>query len=69
MDYQKQYKAKYRADPVNKEKEKTYAKKWRDANKDYIKEKIKCDNCGAMISRNGIAEHKKSKKCKEFNAD
>ena len=80
LEYAKQYredntdnikegKAKYRADPANKEKEKIYAKKWRDANIDYRKEKIKCDNCGTMISRNGIAEHKKTKKCKEFNTD
>ena len=65
----KEYKAKYKTDPNYKDKEKIYAKKWRDANIDYRKEKIKCDNCGSMISRNGIAEHKKTKKCKEFNTD
>ena len=35
----KEGKAKYRADPVNKEKEKLYAKQYREAHKYYINEK------------------------------
>ena len=65
MDYQKEYKTKYRADPTNKEKEKTYAKQWRDSHKDYINEKITCSNCGATISRNSAYKHEKSTECKE----
>ena len=67
MDYQKQYKAKYRADPVNKEREKQYAKQWREANASYINEKIKCSNCGSEISRNSLYCHLKSKRCMDNN--
>ena len=59
----KEGKAKYRAQPVNQEKEKAYAKQYREANGQYLKEKIICDNCGCSISRNSIARHKESKKC------
>ena len=67
MDYQKQYKAKYRADPANKEKEKQYAKQWREANTSYINEKIECSNCGSVISRNSMFCHLKSKRCMGTN--
>ena len=67
VDKIKEGKARYRADPANKEKEKIYAKQWREEHKKYINEKIKCDNCGCMISKNGIAEHKKTKKCQNSN--
>ena len=67
MDYQKQYKAKYRADPVNKEKEKQYAKQWREANASHINEKIECSNCGCVISRNSLCRHLKSKRCMGSN--
>ena len=62
----KEGKAKYRANAANKEKEKAYYKQYREANGQYIKEKIICDNCGCTISRNGIAEHKRSKKCSKY---
>ena len=54
-------------------------KAWREANKDKIKEKaleryklnkeklaekVKCDRCGAIVSRSGLSAHKKTKKCK-----
>ena len=65
MDYQKEYKKKYREDPTNKEKEKAHFKKYWDTHKDYLNEKITCCNCGATISRNGVAKHRESKKCKE----
>ena len=75
LEYQKQYreentekikdgKARYRADPANKEKEKTYAKQYRETHKDYINEKITCANCGATVSRNSMYKHRESKKCK-----
>ena len=75
LEYQKQYreenkekiqdgKARYRTDPANKDKEKAYAKQYREAHKDYINEKLRCSNCGATISRNGMARHRESKKCK-----
>ena len=67
VDKIKEGKARYRADPANKEKEKIYAKQWREEHKTYINEKIKCDNCGCIVSRNSMHGHKKSKKCKEFN--
>ena len=65
MDYQKEYKTTYRADPTNKEKEKTYAKQYRELHKDYPNEKITCIHCNATVSRNGVARHRESKKCKE----
>tara|TARA_Y100000385_G_C12957159_1_gene578048 strand:- start:279 stop:590 length:312 start_codon:yes stop_codon:yes gene_type:complete len=30
----------------------------------YYKEKIKCERCGGMISRNGMSHHHKTNKCK-----
>ena len=63
----KEGKARYRADPANKEKEKAYAKQYREANGQYLKDKIICDICGCTISRNGIAEHKRSKKCSNYH--
>ena len=60
----KEGKARYRADPANKEKEKTYAKQYREAHKDYINEQITCAHCGATVSRNSMYKHRESKKCK-----
>ena len=78
LEYAKQYredntdnikdgKAKYRADSANKEKEKIYAKQYREAHKDYINEKIKCDKCGCIVSRNSMYGRKKSMKSKNVN--
>ena len=67
MDYQKEYKAKYRAKPENKEKEQTYAKHYREAHANYMNEKIVCESCGATISRNSIYRHKQSNKCLSHN--
>ena len=74
LEYQQQYrednkdkikegKEKYRANPANREKEKTYYKQYREENRQYINEKIVCNNCGCTISKNGISRHKESKKC------
>jgi len=42
-------------------------KKWREANKEIIaekmKEKCKCDICGAEVTKNHLKRHKTSKKC------
>ena len=69
MDYQKQYKAKYRADPANKEKERQYAKQWREANASYINERIECSKCGFEISRNSIYGHLKTQRCMESHGE
>ena len=63
----KEGKTKYRAEPTNKEKEKAYAKQYREENGQYLKEKIICDNCGCTVSKNGISRHKESKKCMNHN--
>lgn len=47
----------------NKEKQKEYDKEWYQKNKEYQREKIKCDVCGSIMSRDSISRHKKSKKC------
>ena len=57
-DKMKEGKTRYRANAANKEKEKTYAKQYREANGQHLKEKVVCDNCGCCTSRNRIAEHK-----------
>ena len=36
---------------------------YRNNNKDYINEKIKCNVCGSMVSRHGIAKHHQTNKC------
>ena len=59
----KEGKARYRAEPANQEKEKAYAKQYHKENGQYLRERIICDNCGCVVSRNGIARHKESKKC------
>ena len=61
----------YRED--NKEEIKESHKKYRDEHKEIIKmkrkEKIVCDNCGALSNRSAISRHKKSKKCLDFNKE
>lgn len=46
-------------------------KQYRNDNEEVIKEKKKekviCDNCGAETRKGGLARHKKSKKCKNYN--
>ena len=47
---------------ANKEKIKARPKEYRDKNRDKInakgKDKIECDNCGAMVTRKNILQHK-----------
>ena len=62
---QKQYTALWRSKPENKDKEREHSGKYREANFERTKGKIECERCGAMISRNGIAGHKRTKKCVE----
>jgi len=50
-----------------KQKRKVYRQDNRDELLEKSREKITCDNCGCFISRGGIARHKKSKKCLNFN--
>ncbi len=56
---------------VKKEVINLYNKEYRQLNKDALnskaRQKIPCDNCGAIINRNAKPMHKKSKKCMEFN--
>ena len=58
----------YRQD--NKDKITDCKKEWYEANKDKIlerqKQKVICDRCGSEVRKNGLAEHKKSKKCINF---
>ena len=35
----------------------------RERKKEYLNEAIQCVNCGCTVARNGIARHKKTKKC------
>ena len=63
-EYIEEYKAKYNADPANQEKMKTFKKEYYRINKEYLNEKIECECCGSIISRNSISRHKKSNKCK-----
>lgn len=41
--------------------------KWVENNSDYLnekrKEKITCDNCGSIVRKDGLSEHKKTIKC------
>ena len=64
-EYQKQY------DIDHKEEKKEYDKKYRISHIEMInmkaREKIACNNCGVMVSRDGISHHKKTKKCLNFN--
>ena len=52
---------------ANKEAIAEKNKEWRKANKDIIaernKQKCKCDICGAEVTKQHLARHKKSKKC------
>ena len=34
---------------------------------EYLRTKVKCENCGFMSNRCNLIRHKKSKKCMEFN--
>ena len=56
---------------TRKEQKSAHSKKHYEQNKEKInargREKIKCDVCGFMVTRNGIAKHQKTKKCKSFN--
>tara|TARA_R110001632_G_C11200245_1_gene403103 strand:+ start:141 stop:650 length:510 start_codon:yes stop_codon:yes gene_type:complete len=47
-----------------------YDHKYKTENRDALRkwkiEKIPCDNCGKVISRNNMQKHKRSKRCLEF---
>jgi hypothetical protein len=58
-EYHKEYHKEYREDNKGYFNERN--KKYRENNRDFIIEKITCE-CGCEISRNNIAEHKRSKK-------
>ena len=79
-EYHKEYNKKYREKnkekikerdkeyyEQNKEKFKQQKKEYYEKNKEYYNEKITCDICGSIIRRNGIARHKKTKKCINSN--
>jgi len=49
---------------------KEYHSEWVIKNRDYLNEKrtnnkITCDNCGSIVRKDGLSEHKKTKKCTE----
>ena len=50
-------------------KKKIYNEKHRETKNMKAKEKIVCDNCGALSNRSAISRHKKSKKCLDFNKE
>ena len=62
-DKVKEGKARYRAEPTNQEKVKISSKQYREANRQYLKEKIICNNCCCAVSKNVMSRHKESKKC------
>jgi hypothetical protein len=47
------------------QKAKDYYKENRDELLNRMKEKVECDKCKSIVSRNKLARHKKSKKCSE----
>jgi hypothetical protein len=55
---------------ANKEQIANQRKEYYEANKEMIlkknKIKIACDNCGALVRKDGLSTHKKSKKCMNF---
>ena len=51
----------------NREKVLESKNKYREANKDRINEKITCEKCGSIVSRHGLAVHKKTAKCNNKN--
>ena len=48
-------------DKEYREKNKEKIKEYREKNKEKIKEKVKCE-CGSVVCRGGLSQHKKSKK-------
>lgn len=51
------------ASPATLEYRKKYYQEHRDKMIAYAKQKLKCEICGKIISKNVMEEHKKSKKC------
>jgi len=75
----KEYKKKYHKDHKEKisesnrhyrennpEKVKEYNRTYREDNKESRYEKITCENCGMVNSKNSIAKHKRTIKCMNF---
>ena len=64
-----QYDKQYYED--KKEKKINISRQYYKNNKDKIaekqKEKIVCDNCGCEVRKNGLIQHQKSNKCKNYN--
>ena len=48
------------------EKKKQYRQDNRDKIKEKQKQKIPCDHCGSIVSKNHISTHKKSQKCMNY---
>jgi len=48
----------------NKDKIDIYKKEYYQKQKEYLREKIECDLCKALVSRSGLNNHKKTIKCK-----
>ena len=42
------------------------AKKWRDANRDKINERVKCDLCNCIVIKRGLKRHQNTMKCKNL---
>ena len=64
-----QYDKQYRN--ANKEKITEQQKQYRNNNKEIISEKKKqktvCNNCGCEVRKDGLKEHQKTNKCKNYN--
>ncbi len=65
---EKEYQKKYNVE--NKDQIKEYNKQYREKNKHELnakkRQKVTCNLCGSTCTRNGIAKHKKTKKCQSF---
>ena len=55
---------------THKEHKQTYSKQYRQANQVEIQEResklVACDRCGEYVRYNGLARHKRTKKCMNF---
>ena len=65
QDHAKEYFKKYYE--ANKDKKNAQSRKWLQDNKDYVYEKLKCDKCGSVVTRDSMLRHTKTKKCKTIS--